>query len=251
MNIIQIERVEYRAPASWNELTAEQLITWMKICAKSNVNEENALRLAAISFYKIPEKIFFLLNRAQQIQLVHTLTFLFDQTPAISSWLIPTLNLSVINKLFGPQNRLSSSTIKEFKYCELLHSAYQINKDPQILDRLIAVLFRQKAPHDGNDLRTDLNEVGISKRAAQVKKLCSFRKAAILFNYQGCRNYLTKRYPTIFLPGKAGAAPTLSDLSGMIKDIAGGKFGNYEQTEKTGLYVFLDHLRDELAENKK
>jgi len=250
MHKITLGKKDYSAPSSWNELTGEQLITWMKICAK-DIKEKDALRLATICFYNINQKDFFKLNGAQEIQLLDTLTFLFDPKPKLNNWVIPVIKTLYFKKYHGPAGRFSNITIKEFRYTELLYNAYLVKQEPELLNRLIAALYRPKGKTStDNDVRIALTDLGVSARTESVNKLSSEVKDAIVFNYEGCRNYVITRYPTIF-PKSDKSQKGLSDLIVQIKEIAGGKFGNFVETERTGLYLFLDHVRDEMAENAK
>ncbi len=249
MNTITLSETVYTAPSKWNELTIDQLIIWMRICAK-NIEGDDALRLAVFGFYKLPKKDFFKLTKVQGIQLSFTLRFLLEEKQQLNNWIIPFIRPNFYSKYYGPANRLTTSTIKEYRYTELLYNAYMAKKDPRLLDRLIGALYREPSGSE-NDIRIGLSDLGVSKRARVIRELSPTLKAAILFNYEGCRNYLSARYPTIFISGKKDNKTGLPDLQGMIRNIAGGKFGNFVETEQTGLYMFLDHLKDELAENAK
>lgn len=253
MNTIQLDHKTYTAPDQWNEISEQQLCLWMKICAKKSIKDEDALRLATVGFYGLAKDDFLKLSRPLEIQLLYTLAFLFDKKPALTTWVIPEIgNRFLGHRYYGPANRLSNITIREYRYTELLYSAYQIKQSPELLDQLIASLYRSKDSRgNGNDIRVPLTDLGISKRNKYMSGLPDELKAAILFNYQCCRNYIAERYPTIFLSGGAKNSQALPDLQNMIKNVAGGKFGNFVETEATGLYLFLDHLKEELAENEK
>ena len=249
MNLINIGSNKYTGPANWNDITREQLIAWIKICAKS-IGGENALKLAMMVFYKIPPKVFFRLNSAQQIQLIDVLTFLGTGNHLVK-WLIPKIKVSYMT-LLGPVDRLTNSSIKEFRFSELYYNAYLVSKDPRALDMLITTLYRPTGKqHPDNDLRIPVTEIDIQLRAKYVSGLDPVLRGAILFNYEGCRSFIFTRYPTVFKPGGTSVSKDLPDLEGLIKTVAGGKFGPFKETETTPLYLFLDHLSDEIEQAEK
>lgn len=244
MNKIEIDGEQKTAPSTWNEVTQQQLIWWLKVCEK-NVEPEMALLFTCSLFYGISKKVFFKLNAAQRIYLSRTLEFLLENK--LHRWIIPTIKVGLFKKYIGPQHYLSSSSIKEFSTAETYYHAYQLNKDEAMLDLLIATLYRPaSAVNNGKDERALFTEVGVLQQAPLMAKLDQYLRQAILFNYEGARLSVMGRYPTLFKksdsPSKSAQLP---DLAPIIKTMAGGKFGSYRETEHTGLYTFLDHWRDE------
>jgi hypothetical protein len=251
VNEIYFDGVKKEAPARWVELTEEQLLVWVKICAKT-IEPAQALMFVSSVFYSIRRELFFKLNVAQQIQLADTLKFLLEND--LHAWLIPDIKVGLLKKLSGPSDHLSSSTIAEFRSSESYYHAYHAQKDERYLDQLIATLYRPTSilsyyryKNNGKDERKLFSEVDVIRQAPKMSQLDKDLRAAILFNYEGCRSFIVKRYPTIFVKGD-GEQPSkvLPDLNPYIKTIAGGKFGPYKDTEQTDLYLFLDHLRDEI-----
>ncbi|WP_285055128.1 hypothetical protein [Pedobacter ginsengisoli] len=244
---VRINDQAYIAPAKWNEVSAEQLAVWQRICER-NISGEQALMIAAIHFYKISKKLFFSLNSAQKIQLIDTLTFLGEGNK-LTKWLIPEIT-SRFKKHIGPTSGLGTSTIKEFRASELYYNAYQATKGEAAeaaLDMLIATLYRPKGKvHPDNDPREVLTELGVQKRAPVMARLNETTRKMILFNYEGCRAHVVGKYPTIFISGSGTGSNSLNDMEGVIKVVAGGKFGSFNETATTPLYLFLDHLSDEI-----
>lgn len=239
----------YTAPSAWNELSFKQLIVWGKICTK-NISPDDGLRLATIFFYKIPKSKFFGLNAAQQIQLTQTLDFLTEANK-LTNWLLPSVRIS-FNKYYGPAHRLTNVTIKEFRYTEFYYHAYSLSKDEKYLDCLIASLYRPKArkPSD-NDLRVIITDILVQKNARHMARIKDSIRQAIFFNYQGCRTYIMQKFPLIFIAGDAEKPNGIPDLEGMIKTVAGGKFGAFKETELTPLSLFLRHVQDEIEEHER
>jgi hypothetical protein len=249
MNTIAVGDQQFTAPSNWNELTVRQLVIWGKLLEKE-ITIQDAQMVASIFFYGIPKRLFFKLNPVQQHQIAQTLNFLAGQNKLVM-WMFPSLKVRFRNYL-GPENRLSSSTIKEFRFAEKYYSTFKKSKDEKFLDLLIATLFRPRGfNQSGIDFRETLNDIGIRQRAGKMQHIKDPIRKAILFNYEGCRLYVFGKYPNVFKPGPPGAGAALPDLEGLLKVVAGGKFGSFNETEQTPLYLFLDHLSDEIEESEK
>jgi hypothetical protein len=258
MNTITLGEIEKHAPAAWSELTDEQLLIWVKICAK-NVEPEQALLFVSSAFYGIPKRLFFKLNAAQMIALADDFKFLLINN--LYAWLIPEIKVGWRKKFHGPADRFSTSSIAEFRTCESYYHAYKHTGKEYHLDLLIASLYRPLATgplskllgdkNNGKDGRKLFSEVDVVRHAHRMRKLDKHLRAAILFNYEGCRSFVVKRYPTVFITSDGEASNRLPEINPLIKTIAGGKFGTYKETENTDLYLFLDHLRDEIEESNK
>jgi|GEM_PF-6689743 len=254
MHHIYIDQVLKEAPSAWHELTAEQLIIWMKICAK-NITKEQALMFVSAAFIGLPKREYFRLNAAQQIQLANEFRYLLGNR--LYSWIIDKIKVSPFRKFQGPSDHLSTSTIEEFNAAEGYYYMYSKTRDERFLDQLIACLYRPVSAgwiwskNNGKDPRKIFSEVDVNRHARKMRSLDKHLRAAILFNYEGCRSFITARYATVFIPGNGNAPEQLPDLRPLIKTVAGGKFGTYKDTEQTNLYVFLDHLKDEIEESNR
>jgi hypothetical protein len=252
MHKIEFNGVIKEAPAKWEELTQEQLIIWMKICAK-HIEPTQALMFVSAAFCGLPKREYFRLNAAQQVWLANEFRYLLGNKLYV--WIISKLNIGRVTVYQGPSDYLSTSTIDEFNAAESFYQMYRHDGNEQYLDQLIACLYRPVArfwqKNNGKDARKIFSEVDVIRNARKMQKLDKHLRAAILFNYEGCRSLIMARYPTVFIPGDGNEPAKLSNLAPLIKTVAGGKFGIYKETEQTNLYAFLDHLRDEIEESQK
>ena len=249
MHRIQFNDQVKEAPSTWAELTAEQLIIWVKICAKK-LSPEQALMFVSAAFCALPKREYFKLNVAQQIWLANEFRYLLGNK--LYAWVIEKIKVNPFIQYQGPADHLGTSTIEEFKAAESYYSMYLHTRNEQFLDQLIACLYRPVSKeNNGKDPRAIFTEVSVNKRAVKMRNLDKFLRAAILFNYEGCRSYIIAKYPNVFVPGKGDHSQQLSDLSPLISTVAGGKFGTYAETEQTNLYTCLNHLSDEIEESRK
>lgn len=248
MNKIKIQNKKHTAPSIWNEIDQDQLKTWVRICA-TQMSQEQGLRLATMMFYKIKQKKFFLLNSVQHAQLIDTIRFVCGKNK-LTHWIIDKIRPQWKIWL-GPSNRLATSTIKEFRFSEIYYNAYRKNGDEQFLNLLIATLYRPRDKDGEIDSRRKVTDPDIQMRAPKTRSLSIATRKAILFNYEGCRDYIFQKYPLIFQAKESSSRNDFPDLEGIIRIVAGGKFGSFQETQNTGLYLFLDHHHHELEELKK
>jgi len=247
MNKIMIDSKRFDCPDKWIDVEAWHLLLWVKILAK-NIERTDAFALATMLFYKIPKRLYFQLQPAQHVQLKNTLAFLAEKN-GLTKWLIKTVKPLPWLRYIGPQNKLSTSSIQEFRLAEKYYLLYQNTEDKtkkeQLLDLLIATLYRKKGvSNTSKDYRCQLTDLVVDENAVKMQRLSKSVRAAILFNYEGCRNFIFEKYPTIF---KAGAPDKKSnkipDLEDIITTVAGAKFGTFNETNDTDLYLFLNQMR--------
>lgn len=250
MNTITIGQKQHECPSSWAEMKPWHLLLWVKILAK-DIERTHAFALAVIGLYKIKPRTYFKMVPAQHVQLKNTLAFLAEENGLVR-WLINYIKPYPWQKLYGPSDRLSTSTIQEFRYCERYYLAYERTGDQKYVDQLLACLYRPKGKSNLSlDVRQQLTQVLIIEHAAKMKRLSASVRAAIVFNYEGCRKYIFKKYPSIFKTGTSKPSNELPDLEDIIKTVAGGKFGAHTATADTEIYLFLNHLADEIAHAEK
>lgn len=247
INSITKKKVTYTAPSHWNELNEKQLIAWAAICLKK-LSIDNAIRLALIAMYGIPPMEFFLIPESQKVELAPTIKFLFEKNNLVK-WVIPQIGCGFRN-YYGPEDRLGNITIAEFRRTELYYQAYIKTGQDEYLDLLIATLYRAKRKGlIDKDIREDITEYGIRNRAKRLKSLSRKFRQATLLNYEGCRGFIHANYLSK-LPTSKSDTPSkeLFDFNGIIRTIAGGKFGTFEETNSAMLYDFLEHLLETVKE---
>lgn len=233
--------VKRSAPSAWNEMSEKNLVDWAAITLKK-LDIGYAIRLAVIMFYFEP-KLYFRLKDPQILQLASTLKFLFGDN-TLTKWTIGKIRVGFRN-YYGPENKLQNITIEEYRRTELYYQAYIKKDDQRALDMLLATLYRPKRKGIiDRDIREDMTELGIRKRAEKMSKLPKKYRQAILLNYEGCRNFISSNFLSK-LPKDGEAKPTdIFDFNQIILGVAGGegKFGTKAETEKANLYDFLQHL---------
>jgi hypothetical protein len=229
--------MSFTAPATWNEVSLQQLLQWL-IVLYGKAENETKLALSVPIFYGLPTKIYKALRPHERLQIAPTLRALFNKN-TLNVWLIKSFRLH-FRKYYGPADKLSNLTAHEFfNICEPLYWQYKKSGDIAKLNALCAVLYRRKrAGIIDDDIREDITDAGIGLRAKRFKSLSLNYKLAIVFNYEGCRSFITSVYPQAF-EGKGGKSKRQNDVT---LALAGGPLGDHPTTKKTNLYTFLKHL---------
>jgi hypothetical protein len=235
------------APSSWNEVTPFQLKAWI-LAIHADLPESERLRLAVPIFYSIEPALYKKLPEHYRIQLAPAIRFIFEEND-LNKWVIESIRPSMFQEYYGPADALSNMTAYEFfKYCEQLYWSYKSKPHPDTLNALVAVLYRQKRKGPVNDdHRCELTDAGVSERAKQISKLPLHVRLSIYFNYEGCRNFITKAHSKAF-SGKGGQYKKRGDVT---LALAGGPLGDLKQTRQSNLYDFLLHLEELIEREEK
>lgn len=227
----------FHAPSVWNEVNAEQLLLWTKV-AHSGYDEDRKLSFAVPIFYNIPVGLYKYIKDGLRLQIFTSLEKMFREN-RLNVWLIPKVKI-LWWSYYGPDDKLSNVTAYEFfNACEPLYWKYKNNGDESALTSLCAVLYRPKRWGTVvNDIRKPFTDAGTRKRSKWFSYLPLNTRRAILFNYEGCRNFIVKNHPKAF---KASAGGT-NKRGDVTLSLAGGPLGDLNSTRNTNLYDFLLHL---------
>jgi hypothetical protein len=251
MNKVSFELVgkthHLQAPSSWNEVSFTQLRAWL-VVLQSDLSDPDKLRLAVPVFFKMKARLLKLFPESLRVQMAAVLGFLSEDN-RLDQWLAPKLKTGWFTTLYGPASKLSNLTAHEFfSYTELFYWQYKTTLDPGALHALIAVLYREKRVAGvNNDIRVPLTDAGVAKRVKLVAKLPDNVKLAVLFNYEGCRNFITMSHKKVF-SGKGGPSKKRGDVT---RTVAGGKLGNLISTRGSNLFDFLSHLEDLIEQEEQ
>jgi hypothetical protein len=181
------------------------------------------------------------LARAQLLQIGQTLQWIYTKN-TIERWLISAVRIGAI-KLYGPQNKLANLTAEEFMYCEASYERWLQTTQTSHLDLLFTVLFRRK--YFFNTFRASFDAQKLPKAQIRAAKLKSYVKKAVAMNYAGIRNLIIDRHPNVWkkaTEGETSGSGGTTNWAGIILDLSGDKFGTYEQTIKTNIWLVLADL---------
>ena len=236
MHTVTISEDQYSIPSRWNELNKEQLLN---ICRLSNLGlppgEFKVLTL--LNFLKLqpdqrPEatlagrQYYYLRNPQGRVYMItapdiHYLTastkWLLQKCDdenentyvlksRLSKNLIPSILIGGVT-YYGPDDALTNCSYHEYMVAETALDNFRCSEDPKFVDRVIATLYRPSnpaidtsSPDYSGDIRIKLNDYHIDDRIKLFSRLTPETKTAIMFFYNGCRDYLTFKYPHVYEP---------------------------------------------------
>lgn len=242
----------HTGPSGWADMTRSHLMAWAGAFTSSQTVKNARLILAAL-LYGIPQQLFVCVKGPDQDVIAGAVNFLFQKNE-LNNWLIPSIWHRFF-KYHGPKHRLANITVNEFEKCEYCYEQFGLTKNPEYLDTLAAILYRPcRFWGVDDDIRVKLTAHGYIKRAKRFKKLSPVLKTAIYLNYEGCRNYLHKRFKDVFekpANGKAAAGGAITPWPKIIESGSNDIFGAHQTTKTTLLHDFLSRLGTRIKEMKE
>ncbi len=248
------QKLKFQRVEGWHDLSRRQYLLWCGIL-RMELHIDEALDLASKVFYKISDKWWSRLNAAHRYELRERLDFLLriDATTNILEY----VRIGFC-KYYGPNNKLSNLTIAEYRQTELYYDMYLHTGQTRFLHLLAATLFRPKGKRRGDDIRLPLDDYTVGKRAKLFRwVLHPVKLLAIKLFYESCRNYVRKSFPTIYKSAGPNDGPFtrptsgLQDLEDHILAFSGDKFGSFDNTRNTNLYLFLKHMSERIDEYER
>lgn len=231
---------KYTAPSGWEELTTSSilLIAIHSPFLHADKAKDHLIRMLA----NIPKKDFRKLKLSLKCQLRPLLNWL-EHKNKISKWLLPTVQGGkYIWK--GPLNHLSNLTAEQFMYAELAYERWLQTYDDSNLDDLFVVLFQRYGFLGLIPLK--FNASKFEARLADARPVRDYIKRAVALNYAGCRNFIIDRHPHIWRQaveqGADNPGSSYTPWGSMILDLAGDKFGTYDQTLRANVWNVLADL---------
>lgn len=175
---------------------------------------------------------------------------------------IPYIKRKRFGKLYGPEN-FDVFRGSEFAFADGMYIQYR-QGDAEALDKLIAVLYRpEKANYDPShpscdgDQRESFNMHTVDWRLPDVARLKPAEKALIVLWYAGNRHIWTEMFPNVFPKKEASENEEESaEVAGAnwidtLRNLAGGKFGDMENTMKYNMYLILCEAEDLIKQAKE
>ncbi len=254
MHKISLNGLEFKGASTWSELAPEYLLHYARIRLLLGVSDLSR-HLIAMHLFQVPYPLFKQLKECQMLQLHQCIIWLFKKNN-LEKWLISAIKINQ-TKLYGPKNKLSNLTGEEFMYTEAAYEHWLLDQHPKHLDTLFAVLFRRKKRFSLK--RTAFDPESISRAIALTKNVKPYVKYAVAVNYAGCRNLIISKHENIWKVSQEEYQVSTGKIkatswASLFLDLAGDKFGTYQQTIKTNLWLLLadlDSKAKQAAELKK
>ncbi len=208
----------------------------------------------------------FLANTADINQMISALDFMFaytDKRKTLAPKFIinhfPVLRNRYCKSLHGPGAGLSTITFKEFIRLESLLE--RIDTDTVSENLFYAVLYRPRdktvkpSSRDFNgDFRIPFNDYQLHKLSTHTAKLHRWQKTYIRLFYQGCRDFLSRKFDKAFAAtDKVDDTPktTFEKLNDLVVQLANKDLTKISTIRDSMLYDVLSQLNHIVIEGRK
>lgn len=239
--------INLNIPQSWNALspTVLQKIAWYFHIglAQKKLDLYVYFALADVKWWQLKKafNVLKLLKLVPLDELKNHFAFIYE-TQDLTKFL-PSITAND-KKLKAPGDRLHNITIEEFALCEDFFFHYTQTNNLEYIRYIVAVLYRatssgKKQPFDKSTL--ELSYINLKGHVSK-KQL-----SAIALSYKGSTLEIqsNKAYAKIFIKPKGTKTNTVQKKATapgwerLVLDLSGGKFGNFEETNKTNIHAFL------------
>jgi hypothetical protein len=168
----------------------EDRIMLMQIFLKKNINKYVKDR-----WFQIMESI---VSEGLILQLFELQNFIISEN-SFNNWIIKQINTDD-GVLYGPKDRFAYMQFGEFIVADMLFMQYLQSKQEDLLNKFIAVLYRDKdiKAFGDDDMREEFKSGNLSARSLVIAKLDNITKQSILYNYYGIRAWLADKYKFVF-----------------------------------------------------
>lgn len=201
MKIIEINDVKFNVPTSYNDLNGKALEMIAKLHVEQNaITQFNALfYLLGLKWWRVSDLKKWKLVYHLPAEWIHTL--LVDKSLFVWIWDKSKLTTYKLQKFriglafyYGPKKNVLNMNAIEITSCYELFKLYSETNNLNFLDRLIAIIYREKNwfwwikrwryGFDG-DVRVPLSEYGVTRRTEKFKKLPEWKKVLVFLQFAG------------------------------------------------------------------
>lgn len=228
---------KHLTPKSWDALSDRQLAG----IAYHLHNAGNDFELAILK-YLMPHVGHWIVPREDAAEILSFIGKTY-RTKALQSIRVG------LTRFYGPNDKLGNISFGEFITADRAFDDFIETKDLKKLDRLCAILFRQKKwpwqKLDG-DVRVLFDSNAIDER--RWAKVPIERKLAIAVFFSGCKQALAKAFPKIF---KKSLTPTaVTDKTVWLKSLHSLADGipNYDAVLSTRLFLVMFEMTQRIEE---
>jgi hypothetical protein len=251
------KKIKINLPENWNELSRKQLLRGMAILFTAT--DPARLHLQLLRILGLPKSWLLALDAWQVVEL-KTLTSFFLENNTLTSQLLPAIRLPFLKgfrRFVGPKERFRNLLFLEFIFADTYYLHWLQTQNDELLLKLVATLYRpqtwfhffkKRQPTYSGDARQEFNEHLVADRAAKMKHLPLPVKMAIATWYRGCRNQMEQDYPNVFSSENQEEAKGKGGWEPVFRNMAGGKFGDINQTRNANLHTVLAEMDEKIQQ---
>lgn len=244
MKVLHYGHYRIEVPENFNELTGSQLVKLMNVVMQhqDDVAENMLAKVEALKIVGSKSGMrFYMLPPDAVLAFTEEIAWLFKNN---------TLTANLLPKydgFYGPSAELANLRMKEFHYTEQHYKSFVENSTEEAeLNNLIAVLYRP-ARADGTgdmegDYRCDFAPHLITAHAHRIAQWPLAVRLAILFFYDGCRQYIVSLYDEVFTGESSGEPESPYGMYALMMELAGDKLGTVDKVENMQVHTALASL---------
>ncbi|WP_460444307.1 hypothetical protein, partial [Amycolatopsis magusensis] len=184
-------------PGTWEELEPSQMLALVPLLQARKPASETRLRVLLI-LLKLKSRLhlqrtFRGVSAEGLLDMLLLTDFLFE-APRILTQKFPR-----IGELHGPKDALSGTVFIEFIRAEKHYLQFSKTADPEQLDRMVAVLWREADPKKkAGDLRARYTDDTLPHRLKVIASWPLAQKMSLYLWFDSCRQQLVQTFPLVF-----------------------------------------------------
>jgi len=249
--LLGAKTIHRNMPSSWNELSREQLVTIAGLLhSDKNIYE---FRIEALKCLLRLRWMHIFLLRERLVDIYPFIKFLEEENNLTENK-IDTIKANGVT-LYAPIGNFETLTADEWTDADNAYMDYSQSKDPTALDRMVAILFRERqkdvepgSEYWNGDYRMPYNEHQVKLRMRYIERIDPHIKLAVLIWYQGCRHEWEEVFERVF-KGSKGDIENFG-WQETIQKISGSTFGNLKETERTPMYKLMLNMEITLKDEE-
>lgn len=229
-------------PATWNELTSEQLIrvAGLVFSGQQDIYRFRIELLRILMGLKWHHLL--IIGGERLIDLFPFVKFIEDEI-GLTQNKIDQLKLRGI-RFYGPIGDFSTLTGEEWTEADEAYIEYYQTQSESALNRMMSILFREREKgmwpgHSKwmNDYRTPFVEGTVKNRIPYMERVPLAVKLAVLLWWKGCRHEWEEVFERVF---KAkGEGPESFGWQETLIKLSGSEFGDLDKTQHTYMYKLM------------
>ena len=231
--------INVNIPKSWNDLSDRQFFKLAKLIYNSTDNKKFDLKcfiiLLNIKWWQLNklQNSNIIFRQVPVSELKHFYKFIYSNNDR-------TIFPKIINGFHAPMPKLTNLTVEEFSVADDLHIKWRNTKNIEFLVYLAATLYSKEL-----NPRDKFDKNNLPQKIKYFSKVPIEKLIAVELAYFGSKNSIVKRFPKAF-PQNVKKSNSRYGFGKVILQMAGGKFGNHEQTKNTNVYTFLEEFNENL-----
>ena len=253
-NRLRLRELQVQFPASWQELEPRHLPAVANAIFSPTEPELRVnllLALLDMQWYQVRRQFKLSILRDDELYaLCKCVDWLLEENK-LTRWLLPALKARG-QVLYGPQDKISTSTFREFCDADTFYLRWWKTREPLFLRKMMAVLFRPAERPGYPDVRADYDPDLVNVREKLLEEVPEEMLQAMVVNWMGIRHHLTRIFRNVFPEEKKeeqeeAATASKAGWVDVITEMAREKVTDMEEVGKVRVYPALKWLDHQIS----